>query len=232
MKKTIKKIIRSLFDPTIGEVLMLHSVTRYTEEISSEKRKYSITPDYLEALIKEYHLKGFLFVTLDEVKQIIDRKTKPKKKVVCFTLDDGYVDNFKEAYPIFKQYNCPFAIYISTNYSMLNNGKNDLLSEQQIYELSQEPLCTIGAHSKSHFRLSEQSEVVCYNEIFENKLYLEKIIKKDIIHFSYPYGDYNEQVTAIAKKVGFHTAACAWGGGFRISSNPFLIPRKGVFSNL
>ena len=37
-----------------------------------------------------------------------------KRKFVCFTFDDGYYDNFTEAYPIFKKYNCPFTIYVTT----------------------------------------------------------------------------------------------------------------------
>jgi len=230
MKKLIKKIKNALFDPIIGEILMLHSVTQHREKIPKEKLKYSITPDYLESLIKEYQSKGYRFVTLDEVEQIVTKKIKPKEKVVCFTLDDGYIDNFEEACPIFKRYNCPFALYISTDYSM--SSKEDLLTEQQIYELSLEPLCTIGAHTKSHFHLSKLSESECYDEIFENKLYLEKVTKKDIVHFSYPYGDYNKEVVSCVEKIGFRTATGAWGGGFRISSNPLTIPRKGIFSEL
>jgi len=230
MKKIIKRIKNVLFDPIVGEVLMLHSVTQHRDKFPKEKQKYSITPEHLEFLIKEYQSKGYKFITLDEVKQIVTKKIKPSRKVVCFTLDDGYIDNFAEAYPIFKRYSCPFAIYISTDYSM--SSKEDLLTEQQIYELSQDSLCTIAAHTKSHFHLSKLSESECYNEIFENKLYLEKVTKKDIVHFAYPYGDYNEQVVSVLKKIGFHTATCAWGGGFRTSSNPLLIQRKGIFSEL
>ena len=226
MIRIIKKIINAIFNPIVGEVLMLHSITQHREKIPKEKLRYSITPDYLESLIKEYRSKGFRFIALDEVEQLITKQVKPKGKVACFTLDDGYADNFREAYPIFKQYNCPFTIYISTDYPI---SKEYLLTERQIYELSQDSLCTIGAHTKHHFRLSKISETDCYDEILENKLQLEKIIKKEVTHFSYPYGDCNERVVSMVKEIGFHTAVCAWGDSFRASSNPFLMPRKEIF---
>ena len=33
---------------------------------------------------------------------------------VCFTFDDGYVDNYQYALPIFKKYNIPFTVYVTT----------------------------------------------------------------------------------------------------------------------
>ena len=38
------------------------------------------------------------------------------KKFVIFTFDDGYVDNLTYAYPVFKKYNAPFTVYITTNF--------------------------------------------------------------------------------------------------------------------
>ena len=40
--------------------------------------------------------------------------TLDNQKFVVLTFDDGYIDNLEIAYPILKEYNIPFTIYIST----------------------------------------------------------------------------------------------------------------------
>ncbi len=45
----------------------------------------------------------------------IDKDLGLKKKIVI-TFDDGYLDNFKNAFPILKKYNCPATIYIVTSF--------------------------------------------------------------------------------------------------------------------
>ena len=37
-----------------------------------------------------------------------------ERKFVCFTLDDGYLDNYLNAYPVFKKYGAPFTVYVNT----------------------------------------------------------------------------------------------------------------------
>ena len=39
-----------------------------------------------------------------------------EKPFVCFTFDDGYVDNYEIAYPVLKKHNIPFAIYVTTSF--------------------------------------------------------------------------------------------------------------------
>ena len=74
------------------------------------------SPEDLERTIIAYKDKGYLLATLDDVAQYIELQRRPNKKFVCFTLDDGYSDNFEHAYKIFKKHNCPFAVYVSTDF--------------------------------------------------------------------------------------------------------------------
>ena len=45
----------------------------------------------------------------------INKNLKFKKKIVI-TFDDGYFDNFENAFPILHKYNCPAIIYIVTSF--------------------------------------------------------------------------------------------------------------------
>jgi len=73
----------------------------------------AITPEFLEQTIVSLKQRGFRFISLDELKLIIQTGKKPKKKCICITLDDGYRDNVTYGLPIFKKHDVPFTIYVS-----------------------------------------------------------------------------------------------------------------------
>ena len=115
VKKIIKREIKNFLYPIYGKILMLHSVVENKSQLK-ENRLLEITPSFLEQTILKYKSAGYRFASLDEVQQQVERPKRFRRKFVCFTLDDGYADNYKYAYPVFKKYNCPFAIYVTTNY--------------------------------------------------------------------------------------------------------------------
>jgi peptidoglycan/xylan/chitin deacetylase (PgdA/CDA1 family) len=111
----IKRKIYKLFHPPVGEILMLHRVVE-NRSLLDVNRQMEITPQFLEKTLQIYQRKGYQFVSLDEVHEIVSKQMRPKQKFVCFTFDDGYADNYELAYPIFKKYNCPFVIYVTTDF--------------------------------------------------------------------------------------------------------------------
>ena len=106
-----------LFDKSyagVGVIFTLHHVVK--EENSSNfavNRLLEITPDFLEQTILQVKALGYDIISLDEMWQRMAEQ-QFDKKFICFTLDDGYIDNYEVAFPIFKKHNIPFAIYVST----------------------------------------------------------------------------------------------------------------------
>ncbi len=48
-------------------------------------------------------------------------KKSNKKDYITITFDDGYLDNYELAYPILKDFNIPFTIFITTDFIVNNN---------------------------------------------------------------------------------------------------------------
>jgi len=99
----------------MGEILMLHRVV-HERSLLEANRQIEITSELLEKTILDYRANGYQFVSLDEVYEIVKSGKRQQKKFVCFTFDDGYKDNYELAYPVLKKYNCPFAIYVTTDF--------------------------------------------------------------------------------------------------------------------
>ncbi len=99
-----------------GVVYMLHRVDDIDPNGITANEELKVSPSFLDYVIKEYKKKGFDFLTLDELYEVMNLGIKPKHPFVVFTLDDGYEDNFTKAYPIFKKNEVPFCIYVTTNF--------------------------------------------------------------------------------------------------------------------
>ena len=81
-----------------------------------------ITPEFLDTVLSHFKARGIEFVSFAEG----IRRTKlgiSQKSFAVFTLDDGYLDNFEHAWPIFKRHECPFTIFIASD---ITDGTSEL----------------------------------------------------------------------------------------------------------
>lgn len=226
MLRRLKKYCFRFFHPVIGEVWQLH---RVTDEVSVDptQRDYEITPGRLVSLIGEYLQKDYHFISVDQLYAMLQSNQYDRKFVVV-TLDDGYADNYEIAYPIFKQYGIPFCIFVTKDFIFKGKDAYRFLSERQIVELCQEPLCTIGCHTVSHPHLNLLVEERQYSEIKQCKDWLEQLVGLPVKYFAYPYGAYSFATEKIVRHMGLTMAFAAWGGEIRknVKYNLYAVPRE------
>lgn len=89
---------------------------------------------------------------------------------------------------------------------------------EQIRELADDSLCTIGSHTMSHCRLAIKDIGDLTYELRMSKQILSEKIGKPIEHLSYPYGwitDVSDGAVEVAKKNGYITAFHSFGGPIR-----------------
>ena len=99
----------------IGTIFMLHRVYPFEDGKLLPNENMKVSPLFLERFIIEFKSLGYEFISINELYEILKNNRNVKKQIV-FTLDDGYKDNYVIAYPIFKKYNIPFTIYLSTSF--------------------------------------------------------------------------------------------------------------------
>jgi peptidoglycan/xylan/chitin deacetylase (PgdA/CDA1 family) len=88
-------------------------------------------------------------------------------------------------------------------------SKSLVMSWAEIKTLSEDPLCTIGAHTVNHYPLSRLEEKELLFEIQQSKELIELNIGRPVEHFAYPFGKANEaslREFKAVKNLGFKTA--------------------------
>ena len=103
-------------EETMGVVYMLHHVAEKNSYGIPTNEDLKVSPSFLEKLIKRYKKQKVDFISLDTLYDILVTDKKLNRPFVVFTIDDGYLDNYSNALPVFEKYQIPFAIFVATDF--------------------------------------------------------------------------------------------------------------------
>jgi peptidoglycan/xylan/chitin deacetylase (PgdA/CDA1 family) len=130
---------RLLRDGTLGVVFMLHHIIEKNHKRIPTNEALKVSPVFLEKIIQQYKKRGFVFYSLDNLYELFVLGRKPDQPFVVFTIDDGYLDNYTNALPVFEKYEVPFAVFVATDFidkkAILwwDSVEDLILSHEQIY---------------------------------------------------------------------------------------------------
>ncbi len=149
-----------------------------------------------------------------------------QRKDNCFsvTFDDVYDCIYTCAYPVLKKYQIPFTLFIATDFL----DQPGYLTTAQLKEMADDPLCTVGAHTKSHPRLRTAEDAA--QQIRESAQILQELLQRKIVLFAYPYGSIlccSQANTHQAKAAGYTAAFSAMRGYLNKNAfrHRFFLPR-------
>lgn len=209
-------------------VLMYHSISGH---IKKEKHnKWRVKPEDFEKQMNWFYKNNWKSFTISE---LIELDKIPEKSFVI-TFDDGYEDNFTNAFPVLQKYNFKATIYLVPNQTINHwEEKNtivlsNLLNEKQILEMQNSGLIEFGSHTLSHVNLSTISDEQLINELRESKKEVENITKKECEAFAYPYGKFDDKIVQAVKNAGYKNATVVKRGLFEQNDDVFTIKRIGI----
>jgi peptidoglycan/xylan/chitin deacetylase (PgdA/CDA1 family) len=205
----------TLINDNIGvPVLYYHSVT---EPASNE---VTITPEKLRVQLKYIKDQGYITLTMSELKDYLLNNLPIPEKSIVITFDDGYMDNYYNAFPILKEFNMDATIFCIT--SDLNGSY--YLSKEAIKEMSSYGI-DIESHTVNHPKLSKMTYEEQLTELKESKKTLESITGKTVDAVAYPFGDFNEDSVKAAKSAGYTLAFTTNRGLADRDDNPLKLDR-------
>lgn len=129
----------------------------------------------------EEHLKNIWFLNMKtltnrEMLESLDKHGKLPKNSVALTFDDGYYDNYRNAFPLLKKYKMKATLYLNTAY--VENEENrafKYLSWKEIEEMSSSGVFDIQLHSHRHMP-------IFVNTSFDRVVDNNDLLDRDIQH--------------------------------------------------
>jgi len=166
------------------------------------------------------------------------RKNIPEKSIVV-TFDDGYKDNYRNAYPILKELKIPVTIFLTAGYigtdKILSHDSADcpeynfLLSWDEA-RIMQQGGVEFGSHTLHHANLGKGDSDL-NSEVGDSKEIIEKQLGVKVRSISFPFGlcrDFDATVKRLAQEAGYECGCSAMNGVNGYASDIFELRRIGV----
>ena len=186
------------------------------------ENKYPSTNIQMEVFVKQLDMieqMNIKFVHPRDFRQKISENKRERK--ILFTVDDGLLSFYKNAWPILKERKIPFILFVNTR----EVGSYNYMNWDQIIEISNSDIVEIGNHSHSHEYLVDESPELIKEDILKSIEIFEKKLGKNSEFFSYPFGEYSLEFKKIIKDLGFKYAFGQHSGVIDETKDLWELPR-------
>lgn len=183
-------------------ILMYHSISNV-----NPMNNLLIPEKQFEEQIKWLKDNNFTPMLLSDVVQSFKTGKVPKRPV-AITFDDGYFDNYTDAYRILKKYDMIATFFVVTDYI----GKDSMyMNLDNLKEMKSNGMA-IENHTSDHLRLYFKTKDKQRKAIKDGKEYLEKNLGGVNKYLCYPVGRYNKDTMEVAKELEIEAAVTTKNG--------------------
>lgn len=197
-------------------ILMFHEVT---DGERPQYPEFSITRENLEKLLDSAEKAGVTFVSVSEIRE----QTSYCRAVLTF--DDVFFNACENAFPLLRKRGIPYMVFVTAEYI----GKPGFVTEAQMEEMKQDPLCTIGYHAAVHRMMRGLCNVQIRKITDPTEFEVAQGIRCE--YFAFPYGSVYacpDRAVKIVAKQGYQavfSTICSGISARMIRCNPWFIPR-------
>lgn len=202
-------------------MLMYHSISyEKGNSLRVSKENFRMQMKYLKD-------NNFTTLTVDELYNYMQTGKMIPDKPIIITFDDGYKDNYTNAYPILNELGLKATVFIITG--AINTDKNYLTSDE-IKSMDSNNI-RVESHTVAHEHLDKISYSDNIKTMKSSKAKLEEILGRKITYLAYPFGGYTEDTIKAAKESGYKLAFSSDFGFIDKNSNIYSLGRIFVNAN-
>lgn len=144
-----------------------------------------IREDLFRAQMKFLKDKGYHPISLEQLYAYITKGSPVPVKAVVLTFDDGYPDTYSIVYPVMKEYNFPWTVFVNPS------DVGQRLTWEQLKEMQANGV-TVASHGYVHKEMEYMSNQQQMDNVLKAQAALKEKLGIDNPWFCYPYGSYNE----------------------------------------
>lgn len=188
-------------------ILMYHNIAKVPQGVQVYRSLY-VSPASLARQMGLLNMLGYRGMSMSDAMPYL--RGERQGRVAVITLDDGYVDNLESAASILRRYGFTATCYAVSGFIGQYNAwdadrlgiRKPLMTADQLRDWRAAGM-EVGAHTRTHVRLSQCDDSQQRDEIQGCKAELEDCLGAPVTQFCYPYGDYDERAIDVARRAGF-----------------------------
>ncbi len=214
-------------------ILMYHMICQPLR--SHKYRGLRVAPAMFERQLAWMSAEGWNFVTMSELRE--QYESLPPK-TVAITFDDGFLDNYTEAFPLLKRYQAKATLYLlidrhdnewqTRRKAHHNSGeilREQKLSDAQVREMLDSGIFELGGHTIRHINLAAEDLATKTQEVVEGRRQLQEQFGAAVNSFAYPFGIYGDEDVELVGQAGFTSAVTVEEG---IDTDPDFMRLKRI----
>lgn len=165
------------------KVMMYHLIL---DEVYSVYEALFVSPVHFEEHLQLLNELGYEYLFAEEWRLT----SRPS---VVLTLDDGYLDNYTNMFPLLKKYGAKATVFIVTDLI----DTEGYMTRDMIKEMSASGLVSFQCHTAHHLDLSYLSADELRADFNESVSIIESLTGKQVSALAYPGGSYNDTVLSV-----------------------------------
>jgi peptidoglycan/xylan/chitin deacetylase (PgdA/CDA1 family) len=224
-------------------VLMYHHIAPHPGDT------VTVTPEVFAAQMRYLVASGYRFLSAAELVGLVGGEEPVPEKGVAITFDDGWLDNYLNAYPLLVQLGIRATFFIITaradaaslrprgftSRTPRHDEAKGLISEghaervvldwNTIRTMAAGGLAGFYSHTVSHRRCADLPPEELLSELTASKMSLERELASPCPYLCWPYGSFSGTAVQSAREAGYRGLFTTVDGYCTTATDPLLIPR-------
>lgn len=203
-------------------ILMYHYLSTPPADADIYRRDLSVTPELFAAQLDRLLAEGYTAVSLYTVIDALQRGAPLPDKPVVITFDDGYRDNYENAFPLLRARGMPATIFVVTDF--IDEQRPEYLTWDMAREMLQAGI-SIESHGRNHFSLAGRDDDYLVWQALGSLETIEYELGVRPRFVSYPAGEYDQRTIDIFQSANYWAGVTTVQGATLNNAQPFEWPR-------
>lgn len=178
-------------------ILMYHYLSVPPASADIYRTDLSVDPAQFRQQLAHLHENGFTTIDLYDLTLALSNQRELPPKPVLLTFDDGYRDNYENAFPLLQEFGMKATFFIVTD--VIEEGRPDYLTWKMVTEMSHAGM-SMEMHTRTHPDLTLSEHDDQWEEIKGS----QELILARTGHYprflAYPSGKYDEGVISVLRE--------------------------------
>lgn len=222
-------------------ILMYHYLSSPPNGADRYRRDLSVPPELFEEHLTYLKAQGYQTISLDDLTDYLalGRPLPPGGKPILITFDDGYLDNYLNAFPLLQKYGFTGVFFVITELAERASAgmiapdglryADAYMTWDQLRAMTAAGMA-VECHARVHEDLTENDDERLIWQVLGCREMIESHLGRRPRYVAYPSGVYDARVAATFASDGYWGGITTQQGVEQDSSRPFELKRLRVRS--